>query len=88
LSYSSLSDLDAPSKSSVVRLLPYSFVPGMTFSSPLFLKAVEILSKQQHKAASSKSIASTEAPIASSSLTKEKSASGEFSNGSLSHFSY
>jgi hypothetical protein len=31
-----------------VRLLPYSLVPGMMFSSPLFLKAISVISKQQN----------------------------------------
>lgn len=38
--------LDVPAHSSTV-CLPYSLVPGMTFSSPLFLKAVSTIAKQQ-----------------------------------------
>jgi hypothetical protein len=31
-----------------VRLLPYSLVPGLLLSSPIFLKAVSVIAKQQH----------------------------------------
>jgi hypothetical protein len=43
----SFSEVHAPATSESVRLLPYSLVPGMAFSSPLFIKAISVISKQQ-----------------------------------------
>jgi hypothetical protein len=39
--------LEARASSLPVRLLPYSLVPGISFHSPLYLKAVSVISKQK-----------------------------------------
>ena len=50
---------DIPSSSVPVCLLPYSHVPGMQFTSPLFLKAVSVISKQQLNVANTSSLATS-----------------------------
>jgi hypothetical protein len=51
---------DIPVPSTTVRLLPFSHVPGMSFTSPLFLKAVSVIAKQQN---SSSSVATDSLPV-------------------------
>jgi hypothetical protein len=41
---------EARASSMPVRLLPFSLVPGITINSPLFLKAVSIVTKQAEAA--------------------------------------
>ena len=47
--------LDVPVASAPVRLLPYSHVPGIAFTSPLFSKAVSVIAKQQSNVANTSS---------------------------------
>ena len=70
--------LDVPSKTLTVRLLPYSLVPGMTLSSPLFIKAVETIAKQQEQPSKKVAYVSLKSSAASSSKDKKKAPSGEF----------
>jgi len=65
-----LFSLEIPS--SQVRLLPYALVPGISLNSPIFIKALSTIAKQQSTALS--------APVASSSKGKKKKVStGMFS---------
>jgi hypothetical protein len=68
--------LDAQVQSMPVRLLPYALIPGMVLSSPLFLKAISVISKQQAFAPTGS--ANTLALIDSSSKGKKKNKSGMF----------
>lgn len=69
--------VDVQVNSAPVRLLPYSLVPGMTFNSPLFLKAVSVIAKQQNSS-SAVPTGSVNTPIASTSKGKKKIKSGMF----------
>jgi hypothetical protein len=73
---------------SPVRLLPYSLVPGILHTSPLFFKAVSVIAKQQSTAAAtSDSTAAFNAPAAFISKGKKKNHPGKFVSLSYS-FSY
>lgn len=67
--------LDVHVPSAPVRLLPYSSVPGMLTSSPLFFKAVSIIAKQFQSPNSS---TTTSASPAASAKGKKKDKTGAF----------
>lgn len=68
-------NLDVHVPSAPVRLLPYSSVPGMLTSSPLFFKAVSIIAKQFQSPNSS---TTTSASPAASAKGKKKDKTGAF----------
>jgi hypothetical protein len=70
-----LSFLEAPAES-VVRVLPYSSVPGMLTSSHSYFKAVATLAKQQNQLDPSRG-AGSDLANASSSKGKKKTKPGE-----------
>src|ERR1700679_3701662 len=69
--------IDTPERATTV-CLPYSLVPDMTISSPLFLKAVSTIGKQQKPGASSTSTSST--------ASEKKSETFNTALGTLSQF--
>ena len=80
------SDSEVQNSSTPVHLLPYSCVPGLFLSSPVYFKAVTILSKQQHKTPGSDSTTITkEIPVVSIPKGKKKAGS---SNGMSSFISF
>ena len=51
--------LDIEHQAAPVRLLPYSLIPGISLSSPLFFKAVSVIAKQQNSPLTTSSASSS-----------------------------